>query len=131
MSFKDLKKQLKPEFAKNYDKYYPVKSFGEIGFSRHICKKCGQSFWSVNIRDYCDNPSCSSGYGFIGNPITMKKFLYKEAWDEYVKIFKKWGYAPIKRYPVVCRWYEELYFVNAGINDFQPSVVKGAVEPPR
>ena len=66
----------------------------------------------------------------MGEKLTRKVFGYKEAWDEYVKVFKKWDYIPIKRYPVVCRWYDELYFVNAGVNDFQPYVVSGLVPPP-
>jgi len=81
-------------------------------------------------RDVCDEPACSGGYRFIGERLARKPFAYKEAWDEYVKVFSKWGYVPIKRYPVVCRWYEELYFVNAGVNDFQPYVVAGEVAPP-
>ncbi|MFH0861060.1 MAG: alanine--tRNA ligase [Candidatus Altiarchaeota archaeon] len=127
--FKELKRQKKPEFHRNFEKYYPVGSLEEIGFSRKVCKKCGRGFWSAVERDYCDEPSCSGGYRFIGEKLTKKKFSYKGAWDEYVKIFKKWDYVPIKRYPVVCRWYDELYFVNAGINDFQPYVVAGLVEP--
>lgn len=128
--FKELKKQKKPEFHRNYSKYYPVKSLNEIGFSRKVCTKCGRGFWSAVDRDYCDEPACSGGYRFIGEKLTRKRFGYREAWDEYVKVFKKWGYVPLKRYPVVCRWYDELYFVNAGINDFQPYVVSGSVAPP-
>lgn len=128
--FKELKRQKKPEFHKNYKKYYPVESLAQIGFARRVCSKCGRGFWSAVERDYCDEPACSGGYRFIGEKLTRKKFSYKGAWDEYVKVFKKWDYVPIKRYPVVCRWYDELYFVNAGINDFQPYVVSGLVEPP-
>ena len=128
--FRDLKKQKKPEFHKNFGKYYPVKSLGELGFGRSVCKKCGRGFWSLNKRDFCDEPACSGGYRFIGEKLTRKKFGYREAWDEYVGVFSKWGYVPIKRYPVVCRWYDQLYFVNAGINDFQPYVVSGEVKPP-
>ncbi|MCX6695733.1 MAG: alanine--tRNA ligase [Candidatus Altiarchaeota archaeon] len=128
--FRELKEKLKPEFSKEYAKYYPVESLKALGFQRSVCKKCGRGFWSVRKRDYCDEPACSGGYRFIGEKLTRKKFEYKEAWDEYVKTFSKWGYVPIKRYPVVCRWYDELYFVTAGINDFQPYVVAGEVEPP-
>lgn len=128
--FRDLKKRLKPEFSRNYGEYYPVKSLEELGYSRSVCSKCGQGFWSIEPREYCDEPACRGGYDFIGQRIAKKKLGYREAWDEYVKVFKQWDYMPINRYPVVCRWYDELYFVNAGINDFQPYVVNGEVDPP-
>ncbi|MFH1403307.1 MAG: alanine--tRNA ligase [Candidatus Altiarchaeota archaeon] len=128
--FRRLKQEKKPEFAKNYGKYYPVGSLESIGFKRSVCSKCGRGFWSLEEREYCDEPTCSGGYRFIGEKLTRKPFKYKEAWDEYVKTFRQWDYVPLKRYPVVCRWYEDLYFVNAGVNDFQPYVVAGEVEPP-
>ncbi len=128
--FRSFKARMKPVFHKEYDKYYPVKSLESVGFKRRVCNSCGRGFWSMAERSVCDEPACSGGYRFIGEKLTRKRFGYKEAWDEYVKTFEKWDYVPIKRYPVVCRWYEELYFVNAGINDFQPYVVAGEVEPP-
>lgn len=130
MDDKQIKKLMKPEFAKNYEKYYPVKTLRSLGYERHVCKKCGRGFWSQAERDFCDEAGCSGGYRFIGETLTRKKFAYKEAWDTYVKTFEQWGYVPLERYPVVARWYEDLYFVTAGINDFQPYVVSGELEPP-
>jgi len=130
MNDKELKKRMKSNFSQNYDKFYPVEMLKSLGFSRSICKKCGNGFWSVEPREFCDEPACSGGYRFIDQPITKRGFGYKEAWDVYVKTFKKWKYVPLDRYPVVCRWYDALYFVTAGINDFQPYVVSGEVEPP-
>jgi alanyl-tRNA synthetase len=128
--FRALKAKMKPEFHRNFRKYYPAESLESVGFTRRVCKSCGRGFWSAAERDVCDEPVCSGGYRFIGEKLTRKRFAYKEAWDEYVKTFGKWGYVPIERYPVVCRWYEDLYFVNAGVNDFQPYVISGEVEPP-
>lgn len=130
MDDKQIKKMMKPEFAKNYEKYYPVKTLRALGYERYVCKSCGRGFWSQTARDVCDEAECSGGYRFIGESLTRKKFEYKEAWDVYVKTFEQWGYVPLERYPVVCRWYEDLYFVAAGINDFQPYVVSGEIEPP-
>lgn len=130
MDDKQIKKLMKPEFAKHYEKYYPVKTLTGLGYSRHVCKSCGRGFWSQADRDVCDEAECSGGYRFIGESLTRKKFEYREAWDTYVKTFEQWGYVPLERYPVVCRWYEDLYFVAAGINDFQPYVVSGEIEPP-
>ncbi|MCD1295457.1 alanine--tRNA ligase [Methanocella sp. CWC-04] len=130
MDDKQIKKMMKPEFAKNYEKYYPVKTLTSLGYSRHVCKHCGRGFWSQDERDFCEEAECSGGYRFIGEQLTKKPFGYKEAWDVYVKTFEEWGYVPLERYPTVCRWYEDLYFVAAGINDFQPYVVSGEIEPP-
>ena len=130
MDDKAIKKLMKPEFAKNYEKYYPVKTLRSLGYERYVCKKCGKGFWSQKPGDICDESECAGGYRFIGESITRKQFAYKEAWDTYVKTFEQWGYVPLERYPVVCRWYEDLYFVAAGINDFQPYVVAGEIEPP-
>jgi len=130
MDDKEIKKLMKPEFAKNYEKYYPVKTLRSLGYSRFVCEKCGRGFWSQTERSVCDEAECSGGYRFIGKTLARKKFAYKEAWDTFVKTFEQWGYVPLERYPVVCRWYEDLYFVAAGINDFQPYVVAGEIEPP-
>ena len=45
---------MKPEFAKNYEKYYPVKTLTALGYSRHVCRHCGRGFWSQTDRDFCD-----------------------------------------------------------------------------
>ncbi|MBD3262414.1 MAG: alanine--tRNA ligase [Candidatus Altiarchaeales archaeon] len=128
--FREVKKTLKPLFHREYEKYYPTESLRSMGFQRSICVECGRGFWSENRRDVCDEPACSGGYRFIGEKLTKKEYSYREAWEAYVSTFRKWDYVPIKRYPVVCRWYEDLYFVTAGINDFQPYVVAGEVDPP-
>ncbi|MDI6888758.1 MAG: alanine--tRNA ligase [Methanocellales archaeon] len=130
MDDKQLKKRMKTRFSQNYTRFYPVEALKSLGFSRSVCKKCGNGFWSTQSRQFCDEPACSGGYRFIDQPVTKKRFGYKEAWDVYVKTFKKWKYVPLDRYPVVCRWYDALYFVTAGINDFQPYVVSGEVAPP-
>ena len=40
-----MKALAKPEFEKNYQKYYPVKTFEMIGFSRARCPKCQHYYW--------------------------------------------------------------------------------------
>jgi alanyl-tRNA synthetase len=127
---KELKKQKKKEFNENFEKFYPVKTLKQMGFSRYICSKCGRGFWSTNKRDVCNDPACDKGYTFIGKKNLIKRFDYKQAYDLHVKFYKKFGYKPIKRYPVVARWYDKLFFVAAGINIFQPYVVSGEVPPP-
>lgn len=131
MSAKMLKKRLKEEFAKDYSKYYPAGTLKELGFIRKTCRVCGNNYWTINPNmEYCGDPACVGGYSFIGSPPTKKTLSYKECWDEFVRVFSKFGHTAINRYPVVARWRDDVYFVEASIYDFQPHVVSGEVDPP-
>ena len=128
-SDKELKKELKAKFFREYSKYYPVDSLKQLGLKRYVCKKCGRGFWSLKPRDFCGEPACSGeSYSFVGKKIS--DVSYFDVYKMFVKTFAKWGYKPIRRYPVVARWYDQLYFVVAGVNVFQPYVVSGEVDPP-
>jgi alanyl-tRNA synthetase len=127
---KELKAKLKPEFARRYKKYYPYKTLQKLGFKRYKCKRCKNNFWAKQKREFCDEPRCSDGYRFFGEKLAKKKLSYRDSWKVFVRSLGKFGYKEIKRYPVVARWYDQLYFVTASINDFQPYVVSGEVEPP-
>lgn len=129
-SDKEVKKEFKIIASKNPEKYYPVKSLMELGFKRGRCSKCGTYFWSQEKRDVCGDAACVGGFSFIGNSPAKRKLLYTQVWDDFTKIHKKLGYTPISRYPVVARWRDDVYWVNAGIYDFQPYVVSGEVKPP-
>ncbi len=113
---------------------YPYKTLESLGFKRDKCKFCGKYFWSKTNRDFCDDDECrvQAGlprYGFIGKPVG-KPHSYKGSWDTWVRIFKKFNHKVIDRYPVLARWRDDEYFVEASINDFQPHVVSGEVEAP-
>ncbi|MCI4433817.1 MAG: alanine--tRNA ligase, partial [Nitrosopumilus sp.] len=58
-------------------------------------------------------------YSFIGDPPTTKRFDYTQAWKEVESFFVKNGHTSVSRYPVVCRWRDDLYFTIASIVDFQ------------
>ncbi|MBI2546600.1 alanine--tRNA ligase [Candidatus Woesearchaeota archaeon] len=128
---KDIKKDFKAKASKNPEQYYATSVLKEEGFHRGKCGKCGTFYWTVNAgQKVCGDPSCSGGFRFIGNTPATKKLDYIEVWKEFSRLFKKWGYTPIKRYPVVARWREDTDFVQASIYDFQPYVVSGEVDPP-
>nr|MDO8133661.1 alanine--tRNA ligase [Candidatus Njordarchaeum guaymaensis] len=131
MSTKLLKKRLREEFSRNYSKFYPARTLEELGFIRKTCPGCGNNYWTMNPDvETCGDPTCVRGYGFIGSPPTSRRLSYKECWDEFVKVFSKFGHTAINRYPVVARWRDDVYFVEASIYDFQPHVVSGEVDPP-
>ena len=91
-----------------------------MGFARRKCGKCEKFFWTLDQgRKFCPD---HEGYGFIGNPPTSKRLDYIGAWKETEKFFQANGHTIVRRYPVVCRWREDLYFTIASIVDFQRAV---------
>ncbi len=110
------KKELAAMFSQNPDRYYRVALFDQMGFSRQKCGICGKHFWSLVSRQSCPD---HENYGFIGKPPTSKRLDYVGAWKETEKHFAKNGHEIVRRYPVVCRWRDDLYFTIASIVDFQ------------
>jgi len=113
------KKEILREFSSDPDRYYKVKLFEEQGFIRKSCVKCKRFFWTLDSgRENCPDDSPDT-YSFIGDPPTKKRFDYTQSWKEVESFFVKNGHASISRYPVVCRWRDDLYFTIASIVDFQ------------
>jgi len=128
---KEIKKKYKKEFWKKPEKYYAIEVLKDAGFERKKCKKCGMPFWTTRAeQETCDDPNCSGGYRFIGKSPAKADLDYIETWKTFARLFKKWGYQPIPRYPAVARWRSDVDFVQASIFDFQPYVVSGEVKPP-
>jgi alanyl-tRNA synthetase len=129
-SDKQIKKEFKAKASSDPDRYYATGVLKKEGFVRKQCS-CGTFFWTVNPEQkVCGDPACSGGFRFIGNTPATRKLDYVGVWNEFARLFKKWGYTPIPRYPVVARWRDDTDFVQASIYDFQPYVVTGEVEPP-
>ena len=113
------KKDIITKFSAEPERYYNVKLFESQGFERKSCSKCKRFFWTLdenrlNCPDHSDDT-----YSFIGNPPTKNRFDYTEAWKQVESFFVKNGHKSINRYPVVCRWRDDLYFTIASIVDFQ------------
>ncbi|MEM0123715.1 MAG: alanine--tRNA ligase [Conexivisphaerales archaeon] len=112
------KDELRAEFSEKRSELYSVELFKEMGFIRKRCKLCGRYFWTLDEkREYCPNQPCSK-YEFIGNP-SGEKLNYIEMWNRIRDFFVKNGHTFVKRYPVVARWRDDLYFTVASIIDFQ------------
>lgn len=113
------KREILKEFSSNPDKYYNVKLFQEQGFVRKSCSKCGRFFWTLNPdRSLCPDDGLDT-YSFIGEPPTSKRFDYTQSWKQVEEFFVKNNHTSVGRYPVVCRWRDDLYFTIASIVDFQ------------
>lgn len=126
---KEVKAEFKKKAQANPDSYYATSLLKSEGFSRKRCAKCNDIFWSIESNT-CNKVECTGGFTFIGNSPAKRRLSYVETWKKFAALFKKLGYTPIKRYPVVARWRDDTDFVQASIYDFQPYVVSGEVEPP-
>ena len=107
-----------------------IKYLKDNDYQRKTCTRCGKVFWTLDKkRETCGEVPCDP-YSFIGNPPTSKKYSLEEMREEFLSFFEKQGHKRIKRYPIVARWREDVYLVNASIYDFQPHVTSGKVPPP-
>jgi len=99
-------------------------------YERKICTKCGKVFWTLEKgRETCGEIPCDP-YSFIGNPPTARVYSLEEMREEFLSFFEKMGHKRVRRYPIIARWREDVYLVNASIYDFQPHVTSGKVPPP-
>lgn len=129
-SDKEIKKEFKLKASKDPDMYYATKVLKYAGFMRKQCS-CGIYFWTVNVsQDVCGDSSCSGGFRFFEDNPAKQKLSYIDVWNNFSAMFKELGYTPIKRYPTVARWRDDMDFTIASIAGFQPYVVSGEVEPP-
>ncbi|MEM4390198.1 MAG: alanine--tRNA ligase [Candidatus Micrarchaeia archaeon] len=107
-----IKEELRAQFSREPQKHYEVALFKEKGFERRQCQKCGRFFWSLG-KEVCGDSKCEP-YSFF-RPASAD---YIEVWREFEKFFVENGHASIPRYPVICRWRDDLYFTIASIVDF-------------
>ncbi|MDA9235851.1 alanine--tRNA ligase [bacterium] len=113
------KNQILKEFSADPDRYYKVKLFEEQGFIRKACTKCGRFFWTLDSNRILCPDDGTDTYSFIGDPPTTKRFDYTQAWKQVEEFFVKNNHTSVSRYPVVCRWRDDLYFTIASVVDFQ------------
>ena len=138
MTPKQFKAKAKPEFAANYEQYYPIKTMQKYGFERHECPICHEHYWKTKTSPIqtCGDSNCEGSYKFIGTGCGIgakgKKITIDQAWATYEKALcnTEIPATAIKRYPVVARWRNDVDFVAAGIYCFQPYCVTGQLEPP-
>ena len=137
LTAKEIKNLLRPDFEKNPDKYYPVKTLTSLGYSRAQCK-CGHYYWRHSEKSKtCGDSACVGKYEFIGRGTGIgrdgkRKITYAEAWKSFEKSLTtaRIPCTSIERYPVVARWRSDVDYVAAGIYCFQPYCVTGELNPP-
>lgn len=118
----ELKKIFTPE-------QYQVQLFQEMGHERKKCSNCGNYFWTLlPDKTTCGDTSCEGGYHFIDRK--GPNWNFHQTISQLTSFFEKNGHEPIKPYPVVARWRDDLEFTIASIADFQPWVTSGMIPPP-
>lgn len=108
---------------------FQLEYFKENNFHRQICPKCGRAFWSQGIWPSCGESPCEE-YSFINNSPIKKPYSNHEMREEYLSFFEEHGHGRVRRYPIVARWRDDVFFTQASIYDFQPWVISGVIEPP-
>ena len=110
------KDALRAEFSKHSKEYYSTKIFEEKGFKRQKCSVCGKWFWGIADTNNCGDSEHTPYSFFKDKP---DRTSYTEFWAKFASFFRRNGHTIVKRYPIVSRWRQDLYFTIAGIQDFQ------------
>lgn len=110
-------------------KEFQLAFFIDNHFTRKQCSKCGRHFWSLGDWDTCGEPPCEE-YTFIGRSPMNRSLSLHEMREEYLSFFESEGHKRVKRYPIVARWRDDVFFTQASIYDFQPWVINEVIEPP-
>jgi len=108
---------------------YPVNFFKVQGYARNQCRVCKSYFWSIIPKDICEDIPCQN-YKFLETSVTDRKFTSNEIRNNFLSFFEQKGHEIVKRYPVVPRWRNDIFLVNASIYNFQPLVTSGTIKPP-
>ncbi len=109
---------------------YELDFFKERSYIRKVCKDCGEGFWTLNReQETCQDSPCGE-YMFIHNPLIKREYTMDQMREEFLSFFEKRGHKRVARYPVIARWRDDVFLVNASIYDFQPHVTSGQVPPP-
>ncbi|NLK25605.1 MAG: alanine--tRNA ligase, partial [Euryarchaeota archaeon] len=103
--------------------------FKDNDFIRKICPKCGRAFWSQGDWPTCGESPCEE-YSFLGNSPMPRPMSIHDMRETYLSFFEEHGHGRVRRYPIVARWRDDVFFTQASIYDFQPWVLNGVVEPP-
>src|SRR3990170_1581251 len=108
---------------------YAVELFRQQGFSRQTCARCGTPFWSLGTHETCGETPCQE-YDFIGRSPFKKRLTYRAMREDFLSFLEANGHVRVRRYPIVARWREDVFFTQASVYPFQPWVIGGYVPPP-
>ncbi len=108
---------------------YEVELFRAQGFRRVQCASCGKFFWSLGDHTTCGEAPCQE-YDFIGNPPFKKRLTLRAMREDFLSFLEANGHTRVRRYPIVARWRDDVFFTQASVYPFQPWVISGEASPP-
>ena len=108
---------------------YEVELFRKQGFTRQTCGSCGKAFWSLGTHGTCGESPCQE-YDFLGASPFKKKLTYRAMREDFLSFLEQNGHGRVRRYPIVARWREDVFFTQASVYPFQPWVIEGHASPP-
>jgi len=108
---------------------YDLKFFHQEWFHQRTCSSCGAAFWTLGEMDRCQEDPCTP-YSFIGASGFNRALSLSEMRETFLSYFEKNGHTRVRRYPIVARWRNDVFFTQASIYDFQPWVTSGQIAPP-
>ncbi len=111
------------------EKEYDLEFFHRSGFQRRRCTSCGRYFWTLGDQTLCGETPCVE-YSFIGASPMGKHLSLSAMRETFLSFFEVRGHPRVRRYPIVARWRDDVFFTQASIYPFQPYVIEGLVKPP-
>ncbi|MGQ0798275.1 MAG: alanine--tRNA ligase [Methanobacteriota archaeon] len=108
---------------------YALEVFRKKGFTRRTCAHCGNAFWSLGTHETCGETPCQE-YNFIGASPFKKKLTYRAMREDFLSFLEQNDHPRVRRYPIVARWRDDVFFTQASIYPFQPWVIDGVASPP-
>ncbi len=108
---------------------YEVELFRTQGFTRQVCSRCGTPFWSLGVHETCGEAPCQE-YDFLGASPFKKKLTYRAMREDFLSFLEQNGHTRVRRYPIVARWRDDVFFTQASVYPFQPWVISGQASPP-
>jgi len=108
---------------------YEVELFRQMGFQRRQCPSCQSWYWDLGDSPTCGETPCKE-YDFIGRSPMKRPLPLRAMREEFLSFFESQGHTRIKRYPIVARWRDDVFYTQASVYPFQPYVISGVVDPP-
>ncbi|HKZ89684.1 MAG TPA: alanine--tRNA ligase [Thermoplasmata archaeon] len=108
---------------------YALEFFQKQGFTRQTCAHCKKAFWSLGSQETCGEAPCQE-YDFLGASPFKKKLTYRAMREDFLSFLEQNDHTRVKRYPIVARWRDDVFFTQASVYPFQPWVIAGVAPPP-
>ncbi|HYS71341.1 MAG TPA: alanine--tRNA ligase-related protein, partial [Thermoplasmata archaeon] len=108
---------------------YEVELFRTEGFHRQTCPSCHTPYWTLGDHATCGETPCKE-YDFLGHSPMKKALSLRAMREDFLSFMVDQGHTRIKRYPIVARWRDDVFYTQASVYPFQPYVIDGVVDPP-